>query len=70
VPRFEFDPTWPKLPLPNRETLAEVGSFGSQGRHAGQFLSAHSMAVDQQGNIYVAESRGRRIQRFRLVSGS
>lgn len=58
-----------KIRILNRDTLQEVGSFGSQGRHAGQFLSCHSMTVDQQGNIYVAESRGRRIQRFKLVSG-
>lgn len=58
-----------KIRTLRRETLEEVGSFGSQGRHAGQFLSAHSMAVDQRGNIYVGETRGRRVQRFRLVSG-
>jgi sugar lactone lactonase YvrE len=51
----------------NRETLEIAGRFGSQGRHGGQFLSAHSMTVDGEGNIYVAESRGRRVQRFRLV---
>jgi hypothetical protein len=57
-----------KIRILRRENLEEVGSFGSQGRHPGQFLSCHSMTVDQQGNIYVAESRGRRIQRFKIVS--
>ena len=52
-----------------RDDLETVGSFGSYGRQGGQFLSAHSMTVDQQGNIYVGETRGRRVQRFRLVSG-
>ena len=58
-----------KIMILRRKDLEIVGSFGSQGRHAGQFLSAHSMTVDQRGNIYVGESRGRRVQRFRLVSG-
>ena len=52
-----------------RDTLEVAGSFSSYGRHGGQVLSAHSMTVDQQGNIYVGETRGRRVQRFKLVSG-
>jgi hypothetical protein len=51
----------------DRETLKVAGRFGSQGRHGGQFLSAHSMTVDRDGNILVAESRGRRVQRFNLM---
>ncbi|MBM64155.1 MAG: hypothetical protein CL484_14495 [Acidobacteria bacterium] len=51
-----------------RDTLETVGQFGSYGRQGGQLLSAHSMAVDQLGNIYVGETRGRRVQRFRLVN--
>jgi hypothetical protein len=43
-----------------RETLETVGSFASYGRNGGQVISAHSMAVDQQGNIYIGETRGRR----------
>ena len=52
-----------------REDLEVVGSFSSYGRQGGQVLSAHSIAVDQQGNLYVGETRGRRVQRFKLVSG-
>ncbi|MEE2635955.1 MAG: hypothetical protein VYE68_01825, partial [Acidobacteriota bacterium] len=48
-----------------RATLETVGRFGSYGRQGGQLLSAHSMAVDPQGNVYVGETRGRRVQRFR-----
>lgn len=51
-----------------RDTLETVGQFGSYGRQGGQLLSAHSMAVDQEGNVYVGETRGRRVQRFRLVT--
>lgn len=47
-----------------RDDMEVVGSFSSYGRQGGQVLSAHSMAVDQEGNIYVGETRGRRIQKF------
>ena len=58
-----------KIWILRRDTLETVGSFGSYGRFGGQVFSAHSMAVDQQGNIYVGETRGRRVQRFKLISG-
>ena len=58
-----------KIWILRRDTLETVGSFSSYGRFGGQVFSAHSMAVDQQGNIYVGETRGRRVQRFKLVSG-
>ena len=40
-----------KIWILRRDTLETVGSFSSYGRHGGQVLSAHSMTVDQQGNI-------------------
>jgi sugar lactone lactonase YvrE len=58
-----------KIWILRRDNLETVGSFGSYGRQGGQVLSAHSIAVDQQGNVYIGETRGRRVQRFRLVSG-
>jgi DNA-binding beta-propeller fold protein YncE len=51
-----------------RETLVVRGAFGSYGRSGGQLLSAHSIAVDGSGNVYIGETRGRRLQRFRLVT--
>ena len=47
-----------------RSTGETVGNFASYGRNGGQVLSAHRMAVDSQGNVYIAETRGRRLQRF------
>lgn len=47
-----------------RSDLEVVGSFSSYGRQGGQVMSAHSMAVDADGNVYVGETRGRRVQRF------
>ncbi len=48
----------------DRNTLKVLGNFGRQGRYAGQFHHSHSLAVDSKGNIYVAETQGKRVQRF------
>lgn len=48
----------------DRATLRVLGNFGRQGRYAGQFHHSHSIAVDSRGNIYVAETQGKRVQRF------
>ena len=45
-----------------------VTSFGRAGNYPGQFNQPHSIGVDSSGNIYVAENRGQRVQRFRPVS--
>jgi hypothetical protein len=46
-----------------------VGSFGGNGRNAGQFHWIHAMAVDSTGNVYTAEvDNGKRIQKFKLTS--
>lgn len=59
------DGTNNKIWILRRDNLEVVGSIGGgAGRHGGQFLSAHSMTVDQQGNIYVGETRGRRVQKY------
>ena len=47
------------------DSLETLGTIGRRGRMAGQFESAHSLAVDSQGNLYVGETlNGRRIQKF------
>jgi DNA-binding beta-propeller fold protein YncE len=48
----------------DRPALRVLGNFGRQGRYAGQFHHSHSIAVDSKGNIYVAETQGKRVQRF------
>jgi L-ascorbate metabolism protein UlaG (beta-lactamase superfamily) len=40
---------------------------GGPGRYPGQFELPHGIAVDSQGNIYVAEQEGRRVQKFRWL---
>jgi DNA-binding beta-propeller fold protein YncE len=46
---------------------AIVGGFGRGGHAPGEFTSAHTLAGDSRGNLYVAETGGgRRIQKFVL----
>lgn len=52
-----------------REDGTVAGSFGRNGRSAGQFHWVHTMAVDAKGNLYTGEvDTGKRIQKFKLTS--
>jgi hypothetical protein len=52
-----------------RESGRILGSFGRNGRSAGQFHWVHNMAVDSAGNIYTTEvDSGKRAQKFVLKS--
>ena len=51
----------------DRESGKVLTSFGHAGHFSGEFDQAHGIAVDSQGNVYVAENRGRRIQKFKLM---
>lgn len=43
-----------------------LSTFGRPGHQAGDFTHGHTLALDSQGNLYVAETNwGRRVQRFR-----
>jgi DNA-binding beta-propeller fold protein YncE len=55
-----------KVVILDRRTLKPVGEIGGKGDAPGQFLGPHLMATDSQGNLYVAEVPGRRLQRFTL----
>jgi DNA-binding beta-propeller fold protein YncE len=47
-----------------------LSSFGRPGHQIGNFTHGHTIAVDSKGNIYVAETDwGRRVQKFKIVSG-
>jgi DNA-binding beta-propeller fold protein YncE len=46
-----------------------LSSFGRPGHQIGNFTHGHTIAVDSQGSIYVAETDwGRRIQKFKIVN--
>jgi len=54
-----------KVRVVNRDTLTEVGAFGSGGRYPGQFLAVAAVATDAQGNVYTGElHHGKRVQKF------
>ena len=51
----------------DRQTGKMLATFGSIGKLPGQFDQAHGIAVDSKNNVYVAENRGRRVHKFRMV---
>jgi len=57
-----------QIEIIDRESGKVVGTFGRSGTFPGQFNQAHGIAVDPQGNIYIAENRGRRIHKFKVAS--
>jgi hypothetical protein len=53
----------------DRATGRVLDSFGRPGHQAGEFMHAHTMAVDSKGNVYVGESvEGRRVQKFKMMA--
>ena len=51
-----------------RATNETLGRFGRVGRQAGEFVAAHNITVDLEGNIYTAEvADGERVQKFRRI---
>src|SRR5712691_448451 len=56
-----------QIEIIDRSTGKILSSFGSLGHFPGQFDQPHGIAVDSKGNMYVAENRGKRIQKFRRI---
>lgn len=56
-----------RVEIIDRKSGSILSSFGSLGHYPGQFDQPHGIAVDSKGNVYVAENRGKRVQRFRPV---
>ena len=56
-----------EIDVVERQSGKQVSSFGSIGKQPGQFDQAHGIAVDSKGNVYVAENRGRRVHKFKIV---
>jgi sugar lactone lactonase YvrE len=57
-----------EIEIIERQTGKALSSFGGGvGHFPGQFDQPHGIAVDSKGNVYVAENRGKRIQKFKMV---
>ena len=51
----------------NRDDGSISGSFGRNGRNAGEFHWVHQVVMDSEGNLYTGEvDTGKRLQRFKL----
>jgi len=57
-----------EIEILDRQTGKILSSFGRVGRFPGQFDQPHGIAVDSKGNIYIAENRGKRVQKFKIVN--
>ena len=58
-----------QIDIVDRASGQALGSFGRPGHQVGEFMHAHTMALDSKGNIYVGESvDGRRVQKFKVTS--
>ena len=55
------------IEIVERQTGKILSSFGHIGHFPGEFDQPHGIAVDSEGNVYVAENRGKRIQKFKMV---
>lgn len=54
-----------RIEIVDRQSGTVVSNFGGKaGTLPGEFEQPHGIAVDSRGRIYVAENRGRRVQRF------
>ena len=57
-----------RIEIIERESGKVMGNFGRPGHFPGQLEQAHGIAVDSKGNVYLAENRGRRIQKFKIAA--
>jgi sugar lactone lactonase YvrE len=57
-----------EIEIIDRQTGKILSTVGNGAGHfPGQFDQPHGIAVDSKGNVYIAENRGKRIQRFTIV---
>ncbi len=56
-----------QIEIIERESGKILSNFGRAGHFPGEFDQAHGIAVDSKGNVYIAENRGRRVQKFSPV---
>jgi DNA-binding beta-propeller fold protein YncE len=57
-----------RVDILERQTGKILSSFGRVGHYPGEFDQPHGIAVDSKGNVYIAENRGKRVQKFVVVT--
>ena len=57
-----------QIEIIDRRSGKILSSFGRAGHFPGEFDQPHGIAVDSKSNVYVAENRGKKVQRFKIVS--
>ena len=53
----------------NRADGKLLASYGRVGHQLGEFYNLHFIGIDSKGNVYSAEVQGKRVQKFRNLSG-
>ena len=68
---YVADGTNNKVWILDRQNGRTLGSFGGNGRYAGQLHWVNAIAMDSRGNIYTGEvEQAKRIQKFAPVTRS
>ena len=57
-----------EIDIIERQSGKMLGHFGRVGPYPGELNQPHGIAVDSKDNVYIAENRGRRIQKFKIVA--
>jgi len=64
---FDINQNTDEIDVIDRDSGKVVSHFGQIGKLPGEFDQPHGIAVDSKGNVYIAENRGRRVHKFRIV---
>jgi DNA-binding beta-propeller fold protein YncE len=57
-----------QIEIIDRQSGKILSSFGRAGHFPGEFDQPHGIAVDSKGNVFVADNRGKKVQKFKMVS--
>jgi DNA-binding beta-propeller fold protein YncE len=65
---YVLNQTSAQIEIMDRQSGEILGHFGGGvGHYLGQFDQPHGIAADSKGNVYIAENRGKRVQKFKIV---
>jgi DNA-binding beta-propeller fold protein YncE len=65
---FVINQNTAQIEIIDRQSGKKLSSFGRPGSFPGEFNQPHGIAVDSKGNVYVAENRGKRVHKFKIVA--